>query len=331
MKGYIPPYSLNGKDLVQRVNMKGLYRFPNARKKVKEVFLLALNYIILDIIDNDICFVSPDGYSYKIHMKEYDQDHLMSSIRNGYLSNADVISTGLVAYHMVITLNYRSSYDYPVLLGKMTPYINELVNQGKRYYGIQEKGYKEYVDLIHSKFPQYTKEEINRILRSGFTCLQSVMKYYPSVCLYMSGSGYCVTFGYVRRLLYKYMNYACDKMFKKIFCRLYLINPDCVPKEKYWYMKISNKEYEEYLATGYVTISFQRKMYKILDCARLRAWRWRKFIKVEHGSVNQQKYRFSISIYRGYKIKVLDCISYDKYLSPEDLQCKKGVIREKYY
>lgn len=331
MKGFIPPYALNGKDLMQKVNMKGLYRFPNARKKVKEVFLLALNYIIFDIVDNDICFVSPDRYSYKIHMKEYEYDHLLNSIQHGYMSNADFIGTESVAYHMVITLNYRTSYDYPVLLGKLTPYINDIVNKGKRYYGIQEKGYKDYVDLIHSKFPQYTREEINRILRSGFTCLQSVMKYYPSVCLYMSGSGYCVSFGYIRRLFYKHMNYACDKMFKKIFCRLYVIDQRYMPQNNYWYMKITSKEYQEYLETGSITCSFSRKVYKILDGARLRAWQWKQFVKIEHGTDFQNKYRFSIKAFKGQKFQILESINYDNPLRPEDLKCANGVIREKYY
>lgn len=215
MKGFIPPYSLNAKDLVQKVNMKGLYRFNNGRKKVKEIFLLAMNYVIFDIVENDVCFVSPDGYSYKIHMQEYSEDHLQTSIQKGCLQNLDLITTGNIAYRMVITLNYRSSYDYPVLLGSLSTYINDLVNNGKRYFAIKEKGYKDYIELIHSKYPMYTQEEINRILYSGFLTLQKVMKYCPHVSLAMFGSGYYVSFGYVRRLVYPNMNYICDKMFKK--------------------------------------------------------------------------------------------------------------------
>lgn len=135
MGNYSIGHSFNAEHLFERFPIK---KSKVDRKKAKSIFISALEYIINDIIENNVEFKLPNiGSSYgTIFVNRTTGDNFKKAFKNGKWRDVDFITSGFSGYQLALEMRHERKLpkQKPIYLSPRDKQkLIDKTNEGKQY------------------------------------------------------------------------------------------------------------------------------------------------------------------------------------------------------
>ena len=131
------------------------------------------------ILDEHVRFIIPGASEAYIDFEIVADEEFERHRQNGRFKEIDYISSDFRGYalrYYFKTKAYQKSYQV-YLGGKLKKKFLGGINSGVNYYTTKDVTIEDFIDDVHDKFFELSRDEVKRLLLHGFRRLHSAMKY----------------------------------------------------------------------------------------------------------------------------------------------------------
>ena len=239
---------------------------------VCRVFRTCFKIIIDDIVERNVTFWFPTNGIIKcnMHMKRVRGIAFQRSRRVGKWADIDILKSNFSGYEIgLYMLGNRTPRVKTVYVDKPTKAnISKHTNEGKQYGdGLIDTRITDYYEQVYALFPDFSKQDIKRILIFGFKSLYLHNSYGGDILIKTGSIWY-----YIGNLKYNSLQHF-HYYIRKLSCKLrVLYRRKKIPWDGYYYFALTEEQYQNYISQkrtkGRPRKYFNIKnvmMYQILD------------------------------------------------------------------
>lgn len=152
---------------------------------IAEPFKYCFSLVINKVLDERVRFKMPVKSSAYIDFEIVSEEKFVEQRQNGRFSEIDFVESDFTGYF----LNYfylSKAYEKmkPIYLGgRLKEKFLSGINSGIKYYTIKDITIKDVIEDVYSKFPDFPKKDIRRIVMFGFKRLHYAIKFGCSISI----------------------------------------------------------------------------------------------------------------------------------------------------
>lgn len=238
---------------------------------VKQIFRECVRVILDDVIDNNVTFHLPTGAKKcDIHMKRVRGDAFKNLRRAGKWRDVDILESNFTGYEIGLHMYGKTSPRIKTIY--VNKYykdrITENTNKGFQYGDSnKDRTINDYYEIMYSKFPQVSKQDMNRILKFSWKSLYLHNSYGGDT--FISGKDLWCYIGHLKYDPLKHFAYYIKKLSLKL--RI-LYRRKKIPWNGYYYFALTQNQFDNYMAQKNKrgrpkkTFTFEKVfLYQILD------------------------------------------------------------------
>lgn len=242
---------------------------------VKQVFRECFKLVINDVIDNNVTFHLPTGAKKcNIHMKRVRGEDFKNLRRAGKWRDVDILESNFTGYELGFYMygktlpRIKTIYVNKELKDKITTNTNKGMQYGDSN---KDKTIHDYYDIMLSKFPQISKEDVIRIMKYAWKSLYLHNSYGGDT--FITDKDIWCYIGYLKYNPIEHFHYYIKKLALKIRV---LYKRKKIPWDGYYYFALSQSQYDKFIGTPQKKGRPKKKytfknilLYQILDECKL--------------------------------------------------------------
>lgn len=143
-------------------------------------FKYALVLILNKMLEDKMRFILPVTAVVYWDFKTYTEDDFVKHRQLGRFQDIDFVYSDFSAYtleHTYVRNKLKAKSLQMYLGGELKERMNQKINSGEKMYSIKDFKIYEILPQVYEKFPQFTKKEINNIIKFGFSRLHTAIRY----------------------------------------------------------------------------------------------------------------------------------------------------------
>ena len=142
-------------------------------------FKYCFGLILNKIIDEKVRFIIPSVSEAYIDFETVSGEDFERHRQNGRFKEIDFINSDFTGYAVRYYFKAKAyQKSYPVFLGSdLKEKFLTKINDGVKFYSVKDVTLKDFIDEVHERFNELTREEVKRLLLHGFRRLHSAMKF----------------------------------------------------------------------------------------------------------------------------------------------------------
>lgn len=146
---------------------------------IADPFKYCFGLVLHKIIEERVRFKIPFSVNGYIDFEIVLGDSFVKQRQNGRFQEIDFINSDFTGYALKYYFDAKAyQREYPIYIGGdlKKKFLNG-INSGVKYNTVKDITINDFIDPVHEKFKELTKEEIKRLLVLGFRRLHSAMRY----------------------------------------------------------------------------------------------------------------------------------------------------------
>lgn len=146
---------------------------------ISDPFKYCFGLVLNKILDERVRFIIPAVSESYIDFEIVDGDDFIKQRQNGRFPDIDFVESDFKGYGLRYFFKAKSyQKSYPVYIGsQLKQKFIDGTNSGIKYYTTRDVTMYDFIDEVHLKFQELTRQEVKSLLLHGFRRLHSAMKF----------------------------------------------------------------------------------------------------------------------------------------------------------